>query len=137
MPTKNSKYIKAKKKRSPISGASHFAEPKYISLNFKDLSKKQGQTPECWEKIQLLSEKIKFLRDIGNTDITTLKQQKRLVIYDKFPKKSKFFEPTHLKGNKWARLRIRGKIRVCGYVIGTKFYVVFLDKDHEFYPSER
>ncbi len=115
----------SKRAKSTIDGQSSFSTTKHLLLNYKDLSRNQGQSPEEWHKKNLLVRKIKFFRNIGNKSIIELQQQKTLVIYGNFPKKSEFTEPIHLKGNNWARLRVGSSARICGYVVGTNFYVVF------------
>jgi hypothetical protein len=37
----------------------------------------------------------------------------------------------------WASLHIKGKERIAGHIIGNVFYVVFLDKDHRFWRTEK
>ncbi|PVZ68164.1 hypothetical protein [Pelagibaculum spongiae] len=74
-------------------------------------------------------------------------------IYKGFPKKSAFSAPPSIPHDvHWARFRLGNKIRLAGFVMpGTMdgqeingfrldkntFYVVFLDKDHMFYQTEK
>ena len=73
--------------------------------------------------------------------------------YDSYPKGSRFVKPQRLSfwGIKWARLRLSGARRLIGFfldyskindleekkIMKNTFYVVFLDKNHEFAPCSR
>jgi len=76
-----------------------------------------------------------------------------LEVYNQFPSKSDFSHPQFVPHEAmWARFRLEGSTRLIGFMIpaeydGTAhqktkmlfdsnvFYVVFLDKDHRFYPQ--
>lgn len=82
-----------------------------------------------------------------------------LAYYDSFPKKSEFVHPPHVPHDvTWARFRLGNKVRLIGFVLPedvcrskskvstngnfypydpNTFYVVFLDKNHKFYLTER
>ncbi|WP_349998098.1 hypothetical protein [Stenotrophomonas lacuserhaii] len=78
-----------------------------------------------------------------------------LSVYDSFPTKSDFCHPKAVPHDvRWARFRLEQKVRLVGFVVpsaldgrahptnhksfcSNTFYVVFLDKDHRFYVSER
>lgn len=80
-----------------------------------------------------------------------------LEIYGSFPisSKTKFKEPKHIPIEaKWARFRLESKVRIIGFVISSSdndkvhtktsyrfdkntFYLVFLDREHEFYITEK
>lgn len=81
-----------------------------------------------------------------------------LAYYDQFPKRSEFKHPPHVPHDvTWARFRLGNMVRLIGFVIpeslagkqysddkGQKyfydsntFYVVFLDKDHQFFQTEQ
>ncbi|RJE72759.1 hypothetical protein [Reichenbachiella sp. MSK19-1] len=54
------------------------------------------------------------------------------------PKSSKWKYPLTLtdKNVKWCKIRLGSTRRVIGYLEKDVFYIVFLDKDHQFYPTE-
>ncbi len=76
-----------------------------------------------------------------------------LTIYGDFPKKSEFTNPKHIPHDvSWGRFRLGNKVRLIGFVIpenfvnisvnsqvldSNTFYIVFLDRDHLFYKSEK
>ena len=37
----------------------------------------------------------------------------------------------------WARIHINNKSVIVGHIVGNKFYIVFLDKRHDFWLSEK
>jgi len=82
---------------------------------------------------------------------------KVLAYYGKFPEKSDFKFPAYIPHDvSWARFRLGNKVRLIGFVIPEKitnemnkavvkdshydsntFYVVFLDREHQFYKTEQ
>ena len=80
---------------------------------------------------------------------------KVLAIYQDFPPKSESVHPKHVPHQaQWSRFRLGRKLRLVGFTIPTKlhktlhkktaeffdkntFYVVFLDRDHKFYLTEK
>jgi hypothetical protein len=80
---------------------------------------------------------------------------KVLAIYDEFPKSTDFSRPKHVPHQvKWGRFRLESAVRLIGFVIPSEFenslhpvtkerfdrntfYVVYLDKDHRFYKTEK
>lgn len=75
--------------------------------------------------------------------------------YGDFPKKSEFTHPPHVPHDvMWARFRVESKFRLIGFLVPDRlhekmdeetkciydrntFYVVFLDKDHLFYKTQK
>jgi len=80
---------------------------------------------------------------------------KVLAIYEDFPKKTDFERPRHIPHQAWwGRFRLESAVRLVGFIVpeshagkvhsSTKevfdrntFYVVYLDKDHRFYKTEK
>ena len=83
---------------------------------------------------------------------------KVLTNYDQFPKKSHFSHPPHVPHDVvWSRFRLSNMVRLIGFVIpaniagkiytdpkgnqyrfdSNTFYVVFLDRDHQFFQTEQ
>ena len=77
-----------------------------------------------------------------------------LEYYGPFPEKSKFERPRCVPHDaRWGRFRLSAKVRLVGFSVPAEligktdvdnnrlckniFYVVFLDKDHEFWPTKR
>lgn len=114
-----------------------------LSLNFKDFDFNQcppGQTFEEWQKEKMLSVLMQKFVDVCSNNIIEAKEKRLLKVYGDFPANSKFSIPAHIAGDvQWGTIqRIGGqKPRLAGYVIGSVFYPVFLDKDHQFCPSKK
>ena len=74
-----------------------------------------------------------------------------LAEYGAFPKNTDFSIPSNIPCCDeliWSRFRLMQKVRVCGFFVTKEiakkynlsentFYVVFLDKDHRFYKTEK
>jgi len=77
------------------------------------------------------------------------------VVYDQFPTNTDFTKPKHIPHQAlWARFHLENRVRVIGFVIPDEyadkihpkttlrfdtntFYVVYLDKEHRFYKTEK
>lgn len=58
--------------------------------------------------------------------------------YGYFPPKSNFKHPKHVPEDvSWASLHLCGRACLGGHIVENIFYVVFLDKDHEFWITEK
>lgn len=76
-------------------------------------------------------------------------------IYEQFPTNTDFTKPNHIPHQaEWARFHLENRVRVIGFVIPEEyhnnphpttrmlfdrntFYVVYLDKEHRFYKTDR
>ena len=111
-----------------------------------------GQSFEEWQAEGILAEYNEKLKEYSRKTIRELKQDGILEIYEEYPLDSGFKRPEALKnaGIKWGRLRLTGRRRVIGCMCKAEstedkalggntriFYVVFLDKEHEFAPSRK
>ena len=125
-----------------------------ITFNFKFFQSGDysGQSFEEWEREQILADLNNKLKDYSGKSRLELQEDGTLEIYTQYPNGSKFREPAILKAIaidiEWARLRVTGRRRLIGFfhkhkkydIERTKnevFYVVFLDKNHEFAPSRK
>jgi hypothetical protein len=114
-----------------------------LSLNFKDFDFKQcppGQTLETWQEDKILDKLVKKFIDVCACSRIEALQKGLLKVYDAFPVNSQFKIPNHIQGDvEWGTIqRIGGqKPRLAGYIIGSTFYPVFLDKEHLFFPSPK
>lgn len=128
-----------------------------LSFSFKyfDGSQKAGQDFKDWndnEKTKLLNKIKEYSKEskhywlnqrVGSGSLKVLE------IYGAFPRNSDFSYPIHVPDNvKWARFRLEAKVRLIGFFIDETeaqekqlstdiFYVVFLDKNHRFYLTEK
>lgn len=119
-------------------------EKPLILFSFKDFDSTQcppGQTFKQWEKEGLLSDLFTKLVDLSSKNRIEAEQQKVVKVYGEWPQEhTDFKHPKHIQGEvDWGTLRLIGgqKARVAGYMIGNVFYIVFLDKEHKFYKSDK
>lgn len=112
----------------------------YIALSFKDFDVNQGQDFKEWENEKILALAIDKLRSICQLTVSQATAQGIIKCYTKvsFPPKSNFTHPKHILPDvTWCSMHIQGKECVIGYFEDNIFNVVFLDKDHEFWITEK
>jgi hypothetical protein len=111
-----------------------------ISFSWEKLSPDQGQTVEQWEELGHLAIFCRKLQQIGQYNAGEALAQKFIKQYTKigFPDNSKFKKPTHISPTAWGVIHIKtnSKEVVAGYVEDDVFYIVFLDADHHFWPTD-
>lgn len=111
---------------------------RFIVFSLKDFDINQGQSFVNWEKENILSNLLTRLREICAYTIEEALSKQIVKKYDNFPIKSDFHHPKHIpEGVNWGAIRIKGKERIIGYIEDNIFFVVFLDKDHRFWITEK
>ncbi len=120
------------------------AEEKPLMLfSFKDFQNHSqippGQSYTKWQEESLLAYMLEKFGYICNVNRIEAEQNKFIKVYGGFPANSEFDNPFSDRDLDWAVvMRISGqKGRVAGHIIGHVFYVVFLDAEHLFYPTEK
>ena len=102
------------------------------------LDSSQGQNYENWEGESILSKALSTLQGLCSMTMNEAKQQQIIKEYtSEIPEGSDFEHPKHVSEDiNWASIRVQGKIRIVGFVEENYiFQIVFLDKEHKFYPS--
>lgn len=139
--------IKKERKIDSLSSQSELIDKskEHISFSFEYFlyGENYGQSFKEWENEKILSDLNEKLKSFSSKTYNELIQDKALEIFNFFPIDSKFDKPIFLKGNtsiRWARLKITGLRRLIGFFFNDEvckniFYIVFLDKNHEFAPS--
>lgn len=96
----------------------------------------QGQTLKEWENLGHLSEMNQMMRHLGKYTCEEALQEGCIKQYGTWPKDSKFTEPKHLPGVNWGSMHITKKSKevVAGFFEDNIFNIIFLDKEHLFYP---
>jgi len=113
-------------------------KPQKIVFGISLLDNLQGQDYEDWEENKFLSKALSKLQGLCSMTMNEAKQQQIIKEYtSKIPEGSTFEHPKHIAEHiNWASIRVQGKIRIIGFVEENYiFQIVFLDKEHEFYPS--
>lgn len=111
-----------------------------IVLSFKDFDRNQGQSFEEWESEQLLALAVNKLREVCQFTVGEATAQQVIKPYTKvsFPPESGFVHPKHILPDvTWCSMHIQGKECVIGYLEDNIFHIVFLDKDHKFWKTEK
>jgi hypothetical protein len=111
---------------------------KELLFSFKDFDHTQGQTFQEWHRSEILHILLERIREFCRFSRIEAEQNRSLKVYGDFPRNSDFRHPPHIAEDaEWASLHIQGKERIAGHVIDNIFYVVFLDKEHRFWPTEK
>ena len=139
MPKNNQKklpeYLREQGNRSAVGD-----KQRNITFSFSKHVKAEGQSIEEWSELGLLKPLIIRIKNLGLHTALTVRQNKWIKEYHKveFPPNSGFKEPKHVIGVTWAVMHITDTSRevVVGYIEDDVFYIVFLDKDHRFWPSK-
>jgi hypothetical protein len=111
-----------------------------IVLSFRDFDRNQGQSFEEWQQESLLALAISRLGDVCQLTVGQAVAQQIIKPYTKvgFPPESGFTHPKHVLPDViWCSMHIQGKECVIGYLVDNIFYIVFLDKDHEFWITKK
>jgi hypothetical protein len=116
------------------------ARNKFIVLSFKDFDRNQGQSFENWETDKLLALAVNKLRSVCELTRIEATQKKIIKEYTKgqFPPNSEFEHPKHISNDiAWCSMHIQGKECIIGYFEDNIFNIVFLDKEHTFWITEK
>lgn len=110
-----------------------------ITFSLSRHIKGEGQSIKEWEDSGLLGNLNLQMKFVGQHSVFYVRQNKLIKEYTKveFPPNSGFTHPKHVGDVTWAVMHITPKSKevVVGYIEEDVFYIVFLDKDHQFWPS--
>ena len=112
----------------------------FIVLSFKDFDRTQGQNFKDWETDNLLALTVEKLSAICQKTVGQATAEQIIKPYTKvgFPPNSEFEHPKHVMPDViWCSMHIQGKECVIGYFEDNIFNVVFLDKEHVFWKTEK
>ncbi len=130
-----------------------------FNFGYFDVQNEISQDFKDWSHDEL----VKLLEKLKNYSKSSLEYWKNkkvgnypvFVVYDKFPDKTDFTKPKHIPHQVlWARFHLENMVRLIGFVIPDEykdkvhqktahgfdtntFYVVYLDKEHKFYKTEK
>jgi len=111
-----------------------------IVFGLSMLDGNQEESYKDWEDYKLLSKALSKFQGLSSMTVEKAKEEQILKIYgNEIPEGSTFKHPKHIpEAINWASIKIQGKVRVIGFLEENYiFQVVFLDKDHGFYPSKK
>ncbi len=112
--------------------------PPELCLSFKYFDSRQGQNFIEWEQDGLLSKALEKWRDYCRKTLRDCTRENHFTSYGRVPSHSEFIHPDHIPPDaEWASMHVQGKECVVGHIVGQVFYVVFLDRHHKFWPTEK
>jgi hypothetical protein len=115
------------------------AKQRKITFSFIHHIKAEGQTMAEWEECGLLAQLIERTKYAGQFTAVEVRQNQCIKEYTKvdFPPDSGFRKPTHVGEVTWAVMHITNTSKevVAGFIEEDIFHIVFLDKEHQFWPS--
>ena len=112
----------------------------FLVFGLKFLDRSQGQDFQDWEINEIRSKALDRISGLCSMTLQQAITSKIVKIYGTgLPINSKFKIPLNLPDDtEWASIRIQGKERIIGFIEnGFIFQVVFLDKEHLFFPSNK
>lgn len=136
MPTNMQNNYQRKRGNRPAKGA----KGRTITFSWVKLDINQGQSIDEWEESGLLSQLCKMMRQIGQLETSQVLAQQIVKQYTQvgFPPNSEFEIPKHVYPTYWTVIHIKpnSKEVVVGYLEDNVFHIVFLDKEHKFWPTQ-
>lgn len=139
MPPKRTNYQRKESTRDTRD-----AQDAYMSFSFRYIRENEPsgnpQSLITWEGDGLLKSLLDSLKQLTERPIPWLLQNEYLAIYEDFPPTSKtdFKCPPNIPHDaRWGSIRKIGgqKGRLAGFIIDRVFYIVYFDKDHQFWKS--
>ncbi|ENX68701.1 hypothetical protein F884_00635 [Acinetobacter sp. CIP 102143] len=120
------------------------ANDNFINISFKyfkDTDKSPAQSISTWSNEDRILDMMLALKYITSENITKVQSTEKLSLYKKFPPKDKndFSCPDGLQEDlNWGTIQNIGgqKSRIAGFLKGTTFYLVYLDRDHRFWITK-
>lgn len=111
----------------------------FLLISLKHFDSSQGQDFGDWQTAGLLAEAMQTLHGYSAKG---LREQfnKKFKSYGGFPSADvcDFIYPKHIPEDaEWASMHTMGKPCLIGHIVGNVFYLVFLDKDHRFWITEK
>lgn len=111
-----------------------------VFFNLKDFDRSQWQSFKEWEENDILSKLMDILHWYSDKCLFKCHGDWKYCEYGDFPDKkdTTYTHPRHVTSEAiWARFKLWWKIRLIGHRIWSVFYIVFLDKEHTFWKSDK
>lgn len=109
-----------------------------LTISLRHFDNNQGQKFVEWDSEHILADALETIK--GYSSQPPSKQfNDRFKIYGGFPPSDKtiFKHPKHVPADaKWTSMHVSGKRCLIGHLVKNTFFLVFLDKEHEFWKSE-
>lgn len=129
------------KKRQTISNDNISSHENFkVSFQHLDTTQTYGSSFKDWQKVGLLSKMLEVLQGYCCSTLISQANTDKFTVYGGFPPKEKtmFDYPKNVQEDAmWARIHITGRAVIIGHIVHNTFYVVFLDKTHKFWLSQK
>lgn len=117
------------------------AKKRVINFNLSKIVPDQGQTLAQWDEENLLLKLNERIKQAGALTREEIIHQKIIKEYPGgvgFPSDSNFEKPTYLNPRRWAVMHLTNNSKevVAGFIEDDIFYAIFLDKEHDFWPTD-
>ena len=133
---------KNKNRNSLLKGKADLSNPcdedSLVVFNFKDLDLSQGQKLRDWHEADLLVTMLEKFQHFSDKKVGSCFNDK-FKTYPHFPPKTEFKFPTTVKNPdaQWWSMHLGNLPCVVGHRVRNVFYVVFLDKLHDFWQMKK
>jgi len=131
--------FKSKSKKDLLYGKSIPPPQKtqYLLFSFKDLDRSQGGTFKDWQRKMILADACDKLHSYSLQTVPQCFSDK-FKSYKRWPEHSNFKKPKHVPEDAvWYSMHISAKLCLGGHLVHNIFYIVFLDENHDLWPSKR
>ncbi|TDQ11291.1 hypothetical protein [Pedobacter metabolipauper] len=111
-----------------------------VSFQYLDKTQQYGSDFKDWQKEGLLSKAMEVLQGYCCSPLVDQIDGHKFAIYGRFPKitHTRFELPKNISEDAvWGRIHVTGIAILAGHIIEDTFYIVFLDKTHKFYITQR
>ncbi len=135
------RVVKPHERKSLIAGQSRkgireLDHKSGLVFSLRHFDPRQGQDFGDWEANQLLAQMLERLRDNCRKQNYSECFDDKFKVYGAIPAKSEFIHPPHVPPDAdWASMHVQGLPCVIGHMFQNIFYIVFLDKEHKFWPT--
>ena len=127
-------------KADTLDSVNEIQENFNVSFQYLDTTQKYGSSFADWQRCGWLSKMLDTLQGYCGKPLVQQFDNYKFKAYTGFPppEKTEFNRPENIPLDAhWARIHILNRAVVVGHYVGNTFYVVFLDKTHKFWKSER
>lgn len=111
-----------------------------ISFRYFDTTQKYASSFRDWQACGWLSKAMETLQGYCKSSLKSQIDGDKFVVYGDFPPKERtmFVFPRSVPEDaEWARIHVLNKAVIVGHIVEDTFYVVFFDKTHKFWISDK
>ena len=139
-------FDKYKRSQGNLEEKGEKSKVKLVVVSYIYLDRAQGQTFEVWDQTEgRLVRWNNIIMHLNSLNVQQALLSGSIIKYNNpeikspnMPRKTKWKFPQHLSGKDfvWCKIVVMNRVRDIGFFEDNIFFVVFLDENHEFYPTE-